>query len=99
MAHILESLARVQAVEGVTPFAELLRRESVHLSWGTTLLVITARVDDTLLKTLAYLQRSGFAVALIAIHFGRVPLDLQAKANVLGIKVYAVWDDFDLGNI
>ncbi|MBI5349099.1 MAG: DUF58 domain-containing protein [Chloroflexi bacterium] len=97
--HILESLARVQAVEGVTPFAELLRRESVHLSWGTTLLVITARVDDTLLKTLAYLQRSGFAVALIMIHFGRVPLEIQAKADVLGIKVYAVWDDFDLRSI
>lgn len=99
LAHILESLARAQAVEGVTPFAELLRRESVHLSWGTTLLVITARVDETLLKTLAYLQRSGFAVALIMIHVGRVPFDLQAKANVLGIKVYAVWDDFDVMSI
>ncbi|MCP4513677.1 MAG: DUF58 domain-containing protein, partial [Delftia sp.] len=42
LMSILEVLARVQVVEG-TSFAGLLRRESVRLTWGATLLVITGR--------------------------------------------------------
>ncbi len=96
LANILESLARAQIAQNATPFAELLRRERVHLSWGTTVVAISGGVNEALLNSLAYLKRSGFAVALIVIQLGRLEMGTQAQAEALGIKVYSVWHDEDL---
>ncbi len=95
LMNLLEVLARVQ-VASVTPFAELLRRESVNLSWGATLVVISGRESESLFDTLLYLRRVGMAVALILIQPGHTPDELQKRSSLLNIPIHRLWKAQDL---
>ena len=95
LMSLLEVLARVQVASG-SSFVDLLRRESVKLSWGTTLSVITGRESEELFDTLAYLRRAGFAIALILIQSARPSAELQKRANLLGVPIHRVWRERDL---
>jgi len=95
LMSLLEVLARVQ-ITPATPLADLLRRESVRLSWGATLVVISGRETEALFDTLAYLRRAGFAVALILVQPGRPAPELQGRAELLGVPVQRVWKEQDL---
>jgi uncharacterized protein (DUF58 family) len=92
---LLEVLARVQTAS-VTPFADLLRRESVKLSWGATLVVISGQDSGDLFDTLIYLRRAGMTVALILIQPSRPSDELQKRAALLGIPVHRLWRNQDL---
>jgi uncharacterized protein (DUF58 family) len=67
LIQILEVLARVQLAETDTHFLEDVRREAVHLSWGTTIIVITSDQSEELSTMLLFLKRSGFQVALVLV--------------------------------
>lgn len=95
LMSLLEVLARVQ-ITSATPFADLLRQESVNLSWGATLAVITGRESEELFDTLVYLRRAGFAVALILVHSARPSAELQKRADLVGVPVHRVWRERDL---
>lgn len=95
LMSLLEVLARVQ-IASVTPFDELLRRESVNLPWGATLAAITGRESAELLAALVHLRRSGFAVTLILVQPGRPSPELQGRAELLGVPVHRVWSERDL---
>jgi uncharacterized protein (DUF58 family) len=95
LMSLLEVLARVR-IASVTPFADLLRRESVNLSWGATLSVITGRESEALFETLIYLRRAGFAVALILVQPERASSELQERADLLSVPVHRVWCELDL---
>jgi len=95
LMSLLEVLARVQVTSGAS-FVDLLRRESVNLSWGATLAVITGRESETLFNSLVYLRRAGFAVALILVQPGRPSAELQKRADVLGVLIHRVWREHDL---
>ena len=95
LMSLLEVLARVQ-VTAATPFADLLRRESVRLTWGATLAVISGRESAALFDTLVCLQRAGFAVALILVQPGRPSDELQKRAALLNMPVHRVWRERDL---
>lgn len=95
LMSLLEVLARVE-VASATSFPDLLRRESLHLAWGATVVVITGRESPALLDTLVYLKRAGFAVALILVRAHRPSTDLQAGANLIGAPIYPVWAETDL---
>jgi uncharacterized protein (DUF58 family) len=92
---LLEVLARAQTAP-TSPFAELLRRESVKLPWGATLSVITGRASEALLDTLVHLRRAGFAVALILVQPARPSAELQERADLLNMPVHQVWREHDL---
>jgi uncharacterized protein (DUF58 family) len=92
---LLEVLARAQ-VAPATSVAELARRESVRLSWGATLVIITGRESEPLFDTLVYLRRAGFAVALILIQPGRPSDQLRRRADLMGVPVHRVWRESDL---
>jgi uncharacterized protein (DUF58 family) len=64
LMRILELLARLQAGETV-PLVDLLRREVVNLSWGTTLLMITPNLDEALYEGLFQAQRAGLDIVLL----------------------------------
>lgn len=84
LIQILEILARVQAATQ-TQFLERLRREAVHLSWGTTLMVITSGESQELLETLLLLKGSGFQPTLVLVQPpGRQQsrVDLTRKLNI-----------------
>jgi uncharacterized protein (DUF58 family) len=95
LMSLLEVLARVQVASG-THFVDLLRRESVKLSWGATLLVITGRESEELFDTLVYLRRAGFAVALILVRAAPASAELQKRADLLGVPIYRIWRERDL---
>jgi uncharacterized repeat protein (TIGR01451 family) len=95
LTSLLEVLARAQVVPA-TPLAELLRQESVRLAWGATLVVITGREDEALFDTLAYLRRVGFAVALTLVQAASPSIDLQGRADLLGVPVHRLWRERDL---
>jgi uncharacterized protein (DUF58 family) len=95
LMSLLEVLARVQ-ITSAPPFADLLRQESVNLSWGATLAVITGRESEELFDTLVYLRRTGFAVALILVRSARPSAELQKRADLLGVPIHRVWRERDL---
>lgn len=95
LMSLLEVLARVQ-IAPVTPFADLLRRESVNLSWGVTLVVISGRESKALFDTLIYLRQVGMAVTLILVQPSRPAAELQKRADLLGVPIHRLWKERDL---
>jgi uncharacterized protein (DUF58 family) len=63
---VLEILARVQMTAGAD-FADAIRRESVRLPWGASVVAISGSTSEHLLATLLYLRRGGFAVSLVLV--------------------------------
>jgi uncharacterized protein (DUF58 family) len=90
LLQILEILARVQAAHD-SQFLARVRQEIVHLSWGTTVILITGEESAELLETLLLLKRSGFQPTLVLI---QPPLRRQISRNdpgqVLDIPVFRI---------
>ncbi len=95
LMSLLEVLARVQ-IAPATPFAEILRRESLNLPWGATLAAITGCESAELLDALVYLRRAGFAVTLILVQPGRPSPELQGRVELLGVPIHRIWGEHDL---
>ncbi len=101
LMNILEMLARVEVVRDASfAFPDFLRRESMRLPWGSTIVVITGREPaeivageaegETLLDSLVYLRRAGFAVVLVVIMPETTTEELERRAGTLGVPVYRV---------
>jgi uncharacterized protein (DUF58 family) len=97
LMSILEVLARIQ-VASTRQFTDLLREESADLAWGSTIVVITGRIDDDLAATALYLKRSGHAVVMILVRQAH-PWAHEGHGEVAGIPVYRVWTDRDLVSV
>jgi hypothetical protein len=95
--NVLEALARAQFTQGRS-FAQFVRQESVHLGWGTTLVIITGH-EAPLLDTLAQLRQAGFPVALILVQAARPSAATRQRAAVLRIPVYPLWRERDLESL
>jgi uncharacterized protein (DUF58 family) len=88
LQHILEALAQLHQVETVA-MSSLIRQEAPGLTWGSTLLVISARPGEDLLATLLDLRRVGRSVVLVKI--GGPEKEIQ-ELSTGGLKVYHVSD-------
>lgn len=64
LMHMLETLARVELVDG-SPLPELIQQQRYHLSWGTTLMVVTGKANQPLLNELHQARRSGQNAVLV----------------------------------
>lgn len=92
LMQILEVLARVQTNRDEEDlFLNQIRQEAVHLSWGTTTVIITSHESDALAQTLLLLKRSGFQVTLILVQpvEGR-RLPRMDQVQELGIPVFRI---------
>jgi uncharacterized protein (DUF58 family) len=89
MPRILEALAQLHQVETI-PIVRFLREEVRTLPWGSTLLVISATLDDKLMAALLDLRRVGRSVAMVV-----VGGSATAGTEILTghIPVYRVSDD------
>jgi uncharacterized protein (DUF58 family) len=98
LMKLLETLARVQ-VTTATPFADILRRESLRLPWGATLAVITGKASEALFDSLVYLKRAGFAVALILVDPPHDPrlASIEKQGQAFAVPVHHVWREMDTG--
>jgi len=96
LMNILEVLARVQLTHEPAAFADLLRRESANLTWGTTVVAITAREHTALFDVLAYLKQAGFVITLVLISKAAPSPEMEGRANILNIPIHRVWSETDL---
>lgn len=93
--RLLEVLARVQMAEGPA-FAASLRREIVHYSWGTTLVVITGGLDQALFDALFAVRRAGMDAMLIAVGRGAVSEEDRQRAATFGFPLTLIQSERDL---
>jgi uncharacterized protein (DUF58 family) len=91
LLQILEVLARVQPIDN-GQFIDHLRQQSVHLSWGSTIVVITNQDSETLIHTLLWLKQTGYNPTLILVRPQR-KLALTTEAVV---PTFNVWDEKDI---
>ena len=89
LMKILEQLARIESAETI-PFAEWATNACYQLSWGVTILAITARGDEQTCQALHRLVRTGFNPILLAVepdyNFGLV----RERARLLGFRAFNV---------
>lgn len=95
LMRILEVLARIRAVE-TDPFPALIRQHRVHLSWGTTAIIITGSGSQALLDELIQARRAGLNPVLVLC--GEHPDHRQTARQVkmFGIPVFIIHDEKDL---
>ncbi len=86
LMQILELLARVQAITDKPHFLEDIRRQAVHLAWGTTIIIITSHETEALSKLLLLLKRSGFQLSLVLIQ----PLTTMAHNEAEPVRALAI---------
>ncbi|MEZ0397022.1 MAG: DUF58 domain-containing protein [Anaerolineales bacterium] len=95
LMRLLETLARLQSAPTIG-LTDLLRRESPPLPWGTTVVVITGRADESLFDELIQVQRRGQNVVLILT--GRA-INIQKaaeQARNFGFPLYAFQNEAGL---
>ena len=66
LMRMLETLARIQTVTEPS-LSEIVRQQRHHLSWGTTLIVITGKAEGALLDELHQARRAGQDVSLVLV--------------------------------
>lgn len=95
LTQILDVLARIQAAETIS-CADMLREESIHLSWGTTIIVVAGLVNDILFHQLFQNRRSGFDIVLVSC--GQAPnfREIEHQARFFGLPIYQISDEDDL---
>jgi uncharacterized protein (DUF58 family) len=91
LMQILEILARVRASIDEAYFLETLRQTAVHLSWGTTAIIITSHETAELAETLLLLKRSGLQVTLVLVQSITSRVESQTTGiQQLGIPVFKI---------
>jgi uncharacterized protein (DUF58 family) len=95
LTGVLDVLARAQLI-AATPLPELLRRESVNLAWGATLVVITSHADAALFDTFLHLRRAGFALVLLLVRPEAESLAAQRRMALPGMPVYHLWAEREM---
>jgi hypothetical protein len=93
--EILEVLARVEGSDE-SLFLARLRQEAVHLSWGTTIIIITSNESEELLKTTLFLKRSGFQVSLVFVQPEAYSYSPLRQVNQLGVPIFNIKREKDV---
>jgi hypothetical protein len=89
-------LARVQAVKE-THFLETMRQQAIHLSWGTTLIIITTGLEsEELLKTILLLKHAGFQVTVVLIYPLALHQRSESRIRQLDVPVFRIRQEKDV---
>ncbi len=97
LIRLLDILARVIApAKPALPFLDLLRREIVHLPWGSTLVVITPRVDEGLFDCLFQARRAGLLPKLVLVGKSAQSQEARQKAEIFHFPFQHVLSEGDL---
>lgn len=95
LMQILEVLARIETTEG-DEFLDLVRREAVHLSWGTTAIIITSVESEALLNICLLLRRLGLRVVVMLIQPAAYFFPPTKKLPALNIPTIIIETERDL---
>ena len=95
LTRVLDVLARIQSAP-VNPVADLVHQQSPHLTWGTTLILITGRADEPLFDELFKARQMGLNAVLIL--SGQAPEYrlVKQRADQFGIPLYHFIHESDL---
>lgn len=92
LMRILDILARIEMTKE-TSLAGILRRERYHLSWGTTLIVITGEAGNDLLDELYQARRAGQNALLILAGPVAHEREIIQRAGHFGIPVVPILNE------
>jgi len=104
LMSILEVLARAQTYAEVSPgtttpvpLPQFLREQSLRVSWGTTVVVITGSRSNALTRSLLYLKERGCAVVLVLV-MPPPPAANSAphQGEPVGVPAYVVWREDEI---
>jgi len=95
LMKLLERLARLETEETI-PLTRWAIPACSHLSWGVTILAITARGDVATCQTLHRLARSGFNPVLIAVEPEYNFTEVRQRARHLGFMAFNITASHDL---
>ncbi len=97
LMRLLDILARVVAPPRKSlPFLDLLRAEHVNLPWGTTLIVITPRIDEAVFDYLFQARRAGFNATLILVGKSGVSQQVRHQASIFHIPFLHISSEAEL---
>jgi uncharacterized protein (DUF58 family) len=95
LTRILDVLARIRAAEAA-PLVQLLQRETPHLPWGTTLIVITGVVDDDAFHAIFRARQAGLNVILNLVGMVPTAAAIRQRARHFDIPLYEFGNERDL---
>jgi uncharacterized protein (DUF58 family) len=95
LMRILDALARVQTGQSF-PLIELLSRECINLTWGTTTIIITESIDENFFDQLFQLRRTGLNVVLILTGQGEAVRAMRRRCISFGFACYQVNNEQDM---
>jgi len=95
LMRVLDVLARIQTNNGQTIHHQL-NVESAALPWGTTVVVITGQLDDSLFDLLFQIRRRGLNAAVILAGKAANLEESRRRAAHSGIEIYQVIYESDL---
>jgi uncharacterized protein (DUF58 family) len=98
LMRLLDLLARIELAseEEVVPFLELLRRKSLELPWGSTVVAVTSREVKGLMSTLLALRRRGLVVILVLTCPDRDLKLTRQRAEQIGVQALGIWSEQDM---
>ncbi len=95
LIRILEMLARVQVAE-TFPIVDLLHSQAPGLAWGTTIILITPILDDSLFEGVFQANRSGLKTVLMPCGPVTGADNIRQKAEYFGIPFFQIFSEKDL---
>ncbi len=95
LIKILERLARVES-ENTIPFTQWANQATLHLSWGVTILVITAKGTIPICEALHRMVQAGYNPVLIVVEPDANFSDVRQRAKQLGFAAFNIVDSSDL---
>jgi uncharacterized protein (DUF58 family) len=95
LTRILDVLARVRSVP-TQPFAQLIQQEIPHLSWGTTVILMTGSISDEMFDEIFRAQRAGLNMVLILCGTVKNIAEIKQRAEHFGIPVQHFLRERDL---
>jgi uncharacterized protein (DUF58 family) len=92
LIRILETLARVELTSAAS-LAAMIRQQRFHLTWGTTLIVITGQAGDEVLDELYQARRAGQNAVLVLSGPAPFARETSQRAGHFGIPVVSILNE------
>lgn len=95
LLRLLETLARMQ-ITAQPALPELFHQVLPHFSWGTTLIVVSGRLDDDVLEALFEARRSGLQAVLVQIGLAQNIGTVRQRGAAFGFPLVQILEERDL---
>jgi uncharacterized protein (DUF58 family) len=95
LMRILELLARISPASGLS-IVDLLQRERHQLPWGTTLILVSGKVDEPLFNQVFQARQAGFNVVLVLAGQVTGIRAIKERCTQFDIPLYHFRNELDL---